>query len=279
MSTNEQSWGKMSKSQREEEILEILKMNNYATVDYLAGKLFISPSSIRRDLSNLERKGYVRRSYGGATLLSQPTSIAPFSLRRQENRREKIAVVKNAVSLIAPDSSIFIDSSTTALNFALLLNPDLNVTVYTNNMQLAHLLASKHIKTYAAGGLVSDFDNVVTTGSYTLGMLENIYVDQLFFTCTALSPGGVIMDINEEETAVRKFMLARAQKRVFLCLKERFGKFSQHMVTTLDTMEYVVSDEMLPDEFTEKYKHVQFISSDNRGGTERGETVDYPTTD
>ncbi|MBE7722358.1 MAG: DeoR/GlpR transcriptional regulator [Lacrimispora celerecrescens] len=279
MSTNEQPWEKMSKSQREEEILEILKLNNYATVDYLAEKLFISPSSIRRDLSNLESKGYVRRSYGGVTLISQPATIAPFSFRRQENRKEKMAIVKNAVKLITPDSSIFIDSSTTALNFAFLLNPSLNTTVYTNNMQLAHHLASKHIKTYAAGGLVSDFDNVVTTGSYTLGMLENIYVDQMFFTCTALSPGGQIMDVNEEETVVRKFMLARAQKRVFLCIKERFGQFSQHMAATLDDVEYVVSDEKLPDEFTEKFKHVHFISSDNNGSTERGETVDYPATD
>lgn len=279
MSMNEQFWEKVSKSQREKEILEILKMNTYATVDYLAEKLFISPSSIRRDLSNLENKGYVRRSYGGVTLISQPASMAPFAFRRQENRQEKMAIVRNAVNLIAPDSSIFIDSSTTALNFGFLLASELNVTVYTNNMQLAHLLASRHIKTYAAGGLVSDFDNVVTTGSYTLGMLENIYVDQMFFTCTALSFGGQIMDINEEETAVRKFMLSRAQRRVFLCPKERFGKFSQHMVTMVDAVEYVVSDEKMPHEFTEKYKRIQFISSDNSGGTERGETVDYPTTD
>jgi len=87
------------------------------------------------------------------------------------------------------------------------------------------------------------------------------------------------MDVNEEETVVRKFMLARAQKRVFLCIKERFGQFSQHMAATLDDVEYVVSDEKLPDEFTEKFKHVHFISSDNNGSTERGETVDYPATD
>lgn len=270
MSMNEQTWEKLSRNQREEEILAILKMENYTTVEYLAQKLFISPSSIRRDLTELERKGYVRRSYGGATLISQTASVTPFSLRRQENRQEKMTIVRNAAGLIVQGSSLFIDSSSTALNFAFVLAPELNLTVYTNNMQLAHLLASKHIRTYAAGGLVSDFDNVVTTGSYTLGMLENIYVDQMFFTCTALSEGGQIMDVNEEETAVRKFMLARARERVFLCSRERFGRFSQHMVTGVDHVDCIVSDEKLPDTFTENYKHVRYISSHSGRETKKG---------
>lgn len=264
MSMNEQFLDRMSKNQREEEILEILKTRQYATVDYLATKLFISPSSIRRDLSELERKGYVRRSYGGATMVSQPLFTAPFSVRKQNNRKEKMAIVQNAAELIEPGSSVFIDSSTTALNFAEVLKPDLNITAYTNNMQLAYLLTSRRIRTYVAGGLVSEFDNVVTTGSYALEMLKNIYVDQMFFTSTALREDGQIMDVNEEETVIRKFMLEHSQQKVFLCSKERFGRFSQHMVTSVDLVECVVSDEKLPDAFRQDHAQVRFISSGNR---------------
>lgn len=261
MSTNEQFMDRMSKNQREEEILEILKERQYATVDYLAARLYISPSSIRRDLSELEGKGYVRRSYGGAALVSQPLFTAPFSVRNQKNRKEKMAIVRNAAKLIRPGTSVFIDSSTTALHFADVLSPDLNITVYTNNMQLAYLLASRRIRTYAAGGLVSEFDSVVTTGSYALEMLGNIYVDQMFFTSTALREDGQIMDVNEEETVVRKFMLGHSQQRVFLCSGERFGRFSQHMVTSVDSVEYVVSDDELPGEFREGHARVRFVSS------------------
>ena len=271
MSRNEQFTDKMSKSQREEEILQILKKVNYATVEYLSEKLFISPSSIRRDLSDMQRKGLVKRSYGGVTLESQPVFMAPFFVRRQENRREKMAIVKNAASLILPDTSIFIDSSTTALNFAFVMNPDFHNTVYTNNLQLAHLLAAKHIRTYMTGGLVSDFDNVVATGSYALNMLEHIHVDQMFFTCTALSENGQIMDINEEETQVRRFMLDRADRKVFLCSQERYGRFSQHLAGTLDSVDSVVSDEKLPIELMRKFPKVQFISSEYSRGDGKGE--------
>lgn len=259
----------MSRNQREKEILDILKSTNYATVEFLASKLFISTSSIRRDLSSLENKGYVRRSYGGVTLLSQPASLTPFSMRKQENKREKLSVVRNAAGLIQPGSAIFIDSSTTALNFAFVLNAELNLTVYTNNLQLAHLLASKHVRTYTAGGLVSDYNNVITTGYYALDMLKNIYVDQMFFSSSALSEAGQVMDINEEETAVRKFMLTHAKTKAFLCLQERFGRVSQHVVTGLDGIDWVVSDKGLPDSFTEKYPGTGFISSEGPRVTEK----------
>ena len=39
----------MYKCEREKEILDLLSENEYATVDYLARKMNISPSSIRRD--------------------------------------------------------------------------------------------------------------------------------------------------------------------------------------------------------------------------------------
>ncbi len=44
----------MSNLKRESEILSILKEKSYATVDYLAKNIHTSPSSIRRDLTNLD---------------------------------------------------------------------------------------------------------------------------------------------------------------------------------------------------------------------------------
>lgn len=278
VSKNQQFAEKVSKNQREQEILEILKKSNYAAVEDLAKQLYISPSSIRRDLTGMEKKGLVSRSYGGVTLVSQPVFMAPFFVRKQENRREKLAIVKNAASLILPDTSIFLDSSTTSLNFALVMEPERNNTVYTNNLQLAHLLASKHIKTYMTGGLVSDFDNVVATGSYTLDMLKNIHVDQMFFTCTSLGPEGQITDVNEEETQIRRFMLTRSQTVVFLCSGERYGRYSQHMTTTLDSVDVVVSEEALPVELAQKFPKVRFISS-HQLQKERGKIHGQSETD
>ena len=56
------------KENQEKDILEILQNNQYATIDELAGKLFVSPSTVRRKLNLLQKKGLVTRTHGGAQL-------------------------------------------------------------------------------------------------------------------------------------------------------------------------------------------------------------------
>ena len=75
----------MYKCEREDEILALLNETEYATVDYLARKMNISSSSIRRDLKNLEERGLVNRSYGGVKIADATGKRIPFSLRSLEN--------------------------------------------------------------------------------------------------------------------------------------------------------------------------------------------------
>ena len=71
----------MFNEERETQILNILQENNYyATVEYIAQCIHISPSSVRRDLNKLESKGIVKRSYGGVSLLRGDRSIVPFAI-------------------------------------------------------------------------------------------------------------------------------------------------------------------------------------------------------
>lgn len=249
----------MSNIQRENQIIELLKETTYATVDYLSQKLFISPSSIRRDLTKLENRGLVKRSHGGVSLLSAQPGMAPFSIRLQENKREKVAIVREASKIIKPGSSIFIDSSTTALNFSTFLTSDMNLTIFTNNITLAHLLASKHIPTYCIGGLVSDCNDVITTGSFALEMLNNIYADLFFFTSAALSEDGIITDTNENETAIRKMMLSHSQEKVFLCPYNRFSLTASYKLTDVSNLDYIVSEKKLPDSFMNKYNDISYL--------------------
>ena len=79
----------MYKCEREDEILTLLNETEYATVEYLARKMSISTSSIRRDLKNLEERGLVTRSYGGVKIAQASGKHIPFSLRSHENSIQK----------------------------------------------------------------------------------------------------------------------------------------------------------------------------------------------
>ena len=53
----------MSKSQRKDLIIKVLAENGFTSVEELSKVLFASESSIRRDLTELERLGLVKRSW------------------------------------------------------------------------------------------------------------------------------------------------------------------------------------------------------------------------
>lgn len=251
----------MANLQREQEIMELLKEKNYATVEYLSKKIHTSPSSIRRDLTLLEQKGLVKRSHGGVSLLTALPGMAPFSMRLHEKKKEKMAIAKIASGMILPGSSLYLDSSTIALNLYPFLHPQQDLTIFTNNIQLAQLLASRHIPTYCVGGFLSGKNHVITTGSFASSMLDHIYTDFMFFSSAAISLEGIILDHNEEETAIRKRMLPHAKQKIFLCDRQRFGLNSRFLVTDAGSVDAVVTDLPLPKEFCGRFPHTQFLSA------------------
>lgn len=249
----------MGNLQRESEILSILKGKGYATVEYLSQNIHISPSSIRRDLTDLESQGLVKRDHGGASLFPNIPGMAPFFSRLRENKKEKQAIIRAAARLIRPNSTLYVDSSTMAMNIYRYISPEQKLIIFTNNMMLAHLLTSKKIKTYCIGGCISQRNDVITTGTYAMEMLKDIYADYMFFSSSALTDDGIISDLDEEETTIRKFMLSHARTKVFLCQSKRFGINASFRLTDAGSLDYIVSDFDLPKGFSEKFPNVSLL--------------------
>ena len=60
----------MSRSDRFEQILALLGQQRYMSVEALCEKLFVSPSTLRRDLAQMSRSGYLVRTRGGAAAMT-----------------------------------------------------------------------------------------------------------------------------------------------------------------------------------------------------------------
>ena len=75
----------MIPDERRKEILELLDEKGYVSVKDLSQRLYVSLPTIRRDLTLLEREGYVLRTHGGASLSISDSFVEPFA--RSEERR------------------------------------------------------------------------------------------------------------------------------------------------------------------------------------------------
>lgn len=235
----------MYKCEREDEILAILSETEYATVEYLARKMNISPSSIRRDLKNLEERALVTRSYGGVKIASAGGKHIPFSLRSHENSLQKKQIAKAAARLVNAGDVVFIDGSSSAYFVAELLPSIGSVTVITNSIDVMNCLSRYDIKLYCPGGIVSTENKTVLVGGYTQSFLKGIHADVAFFSVQAVKEDGSFYDCYSEEVAVRNILMQNADRRVLLCDSSKWNRSSTFYQGHVRDIDYVVSDQDL----------------------------------
>ena len=245
------------KEHQEKEILEILQSNQYASIDELAEKLFVSPSTIRRKLDSLQKKGLVTRTHGGAQLNDDTNFFPSFTFRIHQNSFEKKKMALAAIKLIKNGDLIFLDGTTSAFFIAEYLSEFKNIRVITNGIDTLSLLAKNNIAAYSTGGYASELNRSVLVGHYAEQMIDNFHADIAFFSATSVTNDGEIYDCFEEENVIRKAMIKHATKKVFLCDSTKFGKTSLFHLCSLNDIDYIVSNHTIPETVkVDKFPHV-----------------------
>ena len=239
----------MYKCERETEIITLLNQTEYATVEYLARKMNISTSSIRRDLKNLEERGLVSRSYGGVKIAETGGKHIPFSLRSHENSPQKKQIAKAAVELLNPGDVVFLDGSSSAFFVAPLLPAIGGITVITNSIDAMNCLSRFEIKAYCPGGIMSSENRSVLVGDTTVKFLQKIRADAAIFSVQSVLSDGDFFDCYAEEVAVRNVMMKNAVKRILLCDSSKWNRHSIFLQGNVENVDYVVSDRDLNELF------------------------------
>ena len=214
-------------NERQKEILEILYRNGRASVTELSGVLFVSEMTVRRDLSEMEKGGFLRRYRGGA-ILKINTGEMPIGERLLLDQKEKEAIAAKCTAYLGDGMTVFIDSSSTCQYIIPYLSQYKSITVVTNSVSTLLTLGKLHIFTILIGGEYYEQD-MCTVGSLAERYIRDLNVDVAFYTTSAISCDGVISDIDLKQTAIRKHMMKNAGKNIFLFEKEKFGK--KHLYT------------------------------------------------
>lgn len=232
----------MYKCEREDEIISLLNETEYATVEYLALKMNISASSIRRDLKKLEERGLVVRSYGGVKIAPNTGKRIPFSLRSHENSPQKKQIAKAALSLVNSGDVVFLDGSSSAY-FAAELLPSLGgVTVITNSIDIMAYLSHYDIKAYCTGGVMSPENEAVLVGGYAQKFLRQIHADVLIFSVQAVNENGNFYDCYPEEVTIRNIMMQNADRKILLCDSSKWNRASTFYQGNVRDLDYIISD-------------------------------------
>ena len=232
----------MIKNERQREIINILKVDGFCTVNIMCEKLFASKASIRRDLTELESQGIVKRSYGGAELITSGSNVTSFSARAYNFADKKQVIAKKAATLISEGSVIFLDQSSTALFVAREIVEKKNITVVTNNLEIINTLSASKINVICSGGELSNANRACFVGTNACKTFESIYADILFFSTKSLTVDGVMSDCTQQEVFVRNSMLENSAIKVFLCNTEKIDTQSPYKQCSLKDVDYLITE-------------------------------------
>lgn len=84
--------------------------------------------------------------YGGVTS-AEKSVLVPFENRTIQHQDEKIKIARYASRFIEDHDLVFIDSGTTTKSMLETLDPDKNVTVLTNSLDIINAASSMKIST------------------------------------------------------------------------------------------------------------------------------------
>lgn len=135
-------------------ILDLLAEKRTATVQELCEALNASESTIRRDLTELDRQGRLNKVHGGATLpngqflADEPTMAAKESLAVSQ----KQSIAEAAAALINAEDFVYVDAGTSTLAMVRALNgPALEAHYVTNGIAHARAAGAEKLPCLPAG--------------------------------------------------------------------------------------------------------------------------------
>ncbi|MGC1209607.1 MAG: DeoR/GlpR family DNA-binding transcription regulator [Ornithinimicrobium sp.] len=228
-------------TQRRERVRRQVIETGFARIEDLADELQVSIMTVHRDLDVLESEGWLIKIRGGAT--ANPAACVHAGVREREQAlaAEKSAISAAAASLLAPQQSVFLDDSTTALAMVPHLQQSLPSMVTTNFIPVLRALStSPNIVVNALGGHYSP-QSEACFGMQTLEAVAQVHADIAFMSTTAVM-GGACYHRSEHTVMVKRALMAHATTSVLLVDHAKFGRPATQLLAMLTDFDVVVTD-------------------------------------
>lgn len=211
----------MIPEERKAAILEYINEKKAVTATELMTTFGASEATIRRDLTEMDKRGLISKVHGGAvSLQSQISSDYNVSDREEKNRDEKITIAKYAASLISDDDLIFLDAGTTTSYLIDYINAP-GATFVTNAVMHAKKLAAKGYTVYLTGGrLKSKTEALIGGDSYESIMKYHFSI--AFVGTNAVSHQDGFTTPDTEEAKIKECALRQAHSPYILCDHSKF---------------------------------------------------------
>ncbi|ELK46314.1 DeoR/GlpR family DNA-binding transcription regulator [Halobacillus sp. BAB-2008] len=245
----------MIQAERRFEILKQLHSEGTVYIDQLSSLFDVSPMTIRRDLASLEEEGKLIRSHGGAVLPETLTQEIPYQTKLSSYTAEKQQIARKAVERIPEHARVLLDSGTTNLEIAKLLNKRDDLLIVTNDAKISMELLNSECQVISTGGELQKGVGAFI-GAHVQEFLRQIKVDIVFIGANAVHPTEGISTPTLEKSYIKKRMLESASAKWGVADHSKFNKRSFAHVCDLGEINGIITDDRIDSDTVEELQKV-----------------------
>ena len=228
-------------------ILDYLRRRKRCTLAELMKKFGVSSATIHRDVDELARRDAVMKVRGGLVfneVAARQTNGSDFSERIVTNRAAKIAAARKALAHITEGDIIFLDSSTTVYELAVLLRSSdfAHLTIITNSVSVIQDFR-KFPSHYTLIGLGGSFDPQLNSflGETVVGQLSQLNITKAFFSAFGLDGRNATTNHEHQAELIRKVM-ATSERNYLIVDRSKRGRTGLHRLAPSGAFDAIFCD-------------------------------------
>ena len=237
----------LSIAERHKLIIEALSKDGFVAVENLSTQLDVTSVTIRKDLRQLEKKGLLYRTHGGAS------PISPHIVERNVVEKEKINIEQKkrigiaAAKLIEEKDSIILNSGSTICEFAKNILTQNSLTIVTSSVTATLILSEvDNINLLLLGGRFRK-SSMSVIGNYSTGLLSNITCTKCFLGVDGIDIDFGITTSNIEEAELNKSMMNVSIRTIVLCDSSKFRNKGFAKICDIDDVDIIITDSGIPE--------------------------------
>jgi len=241
-----------SSSGRQEQILRELRRSGKLAVDDLASQFKITPSTVRRDLADLEQSGMLRRTHGGAIPIEQFMyepfrHVSSFQEQEQQRAREKRLIGLAAAEMVSDGETVAIGAGTTTTQVARNLRQRKGITILTNAVNIAMELShSTNIKVFLTGGALSG-DWFALVGPGAIAEAGGIFVDKAFVGVDGCHVTHGLTTNYPDQASIHWAILKQARQKIIVADHSKLGVVGTALICPIASIDLLITDRMAKD--------------------------------
>jgi DeoR/GlpR family transcriptional regulator of sugar metabolism len=240
--------------ERRQQMVELVEQRNIVTVAELSEHFGVSAATVRRDLTQLSRRGMIERAHGGAARrvrsaaeMPEPPLMNRAALQTDEKRR----IGKAAAEHVHDGETLILSGGTTTVEMVPHLATRKNLTVITNALNIVLALAPYPWITVIVLGGVLRHSELTVLGALGEDAMENLRGDKLFLGTSAIHLEYGLSAENFAEARSDQTLMASVREVVVLADHSKFGRVATVRVAPLMRIRRIITGRELPTEDVE----------------------------